>query len=145
MRKQPKENGYCTPGATYTSPVSPQLCTVPPHTPLQCNRLSTPGAHRNVDAEFELYGRRVTAFKVFLHRADVLTYPRIRNSSFGVLKGWKESHCQVVSHVQQFVIVILNGHITKGLFGICNYYVGRKQASQNPIGKGKDLQVLTLT
>lgn len=46
--------------------------------------------------------------------------------------------------MQQFIVVILNGHITKRLFGICNYYVGRKQASQNPTGKGKDLQFLNL-
>lgn len=94
--------------------------------------------------ELQLQDRRAAASKLPPLFVDVLTYPRIRNPSFGVLKCWQQSHCEVVSHVQQFVVIILNGHVTKRLFGICNYYVGRKQAAQNPIGKGKELQVLSL-
>lgn len=94
--------------------------------------------------ELQLQDRRAAASELPPLFVDVLTYPRIRNPSFGVLKCWQQSHCKVVSHVQQFVVIILNGHVTKRLFGICNYYVGRKQAAQNPIGKGKELQVLSL-
>lgn len=117
-------------------------CTHP--TSMQLSAGQQPQLHK-LGTELQLQDRRAAAAsKLPPHYTNVLTYPRIRNSSFGVLKCWEQSHCQVMSHVQQFVVIILNGHITKRLFGICNYYVGRKQASQNPIGKGKELQVLNL-
>lgn len=39
-----------------------------------------------------------------------------------------------MSQVQQLIVIILNGHVTKGLLGVCDYDVGRQQASQNPVG-----------
>lgn len=70
-------------------------------------------------------------------RAAVSTHPRIGNASFGVLKGREQPHCQVMSQMQQLIVIVLNGHVTKGLPGVCDYDVGRQQASQNPVGKGK--------
>lgn len=61
-----------------------------------------------------------------------VTYPRIGDPCLGVLKSWKEPHSQVMGHVQQFIIIILNCHVTKGLFGVSYYSMSRKEASQNP-------------
>lgn len=60
------------------------------------------------------------------------TYPRIGDPCLGVFKGRQEPHGQVMSHMQQFVIIILNCHVTKGLLGVSYYSVGRKEASQDP-------------
>lgn len=42
-----------------------------------------------------------------------------------------------MSQVQQLIVIILDAHVTKGLLGVCNDDVGRQQAPQNPVGKGK--------
>lgn len=65
------------------------------------------------------------------------THPRVGNASLGVLKGWEQPHCQVMGQVQQLIVIILNGHVPKGLLAVCDDDVGRQQASQNPVGKGK--------
>lgn len=59
-------------------------------------------------------------------------YPRIGDARLGVLEGRQESHGQVVSHVQQFVVIVLDGHVTKGLLGVRDYSMGRKQAPEDP-------------
>lgn len=61
-----------------------------------------------------------------------VTYPRIGDPCLGVFKSWQEPHGQVMGHVQQFIIIILNCHVTKGLSGVSYYSVSRKEASQNP-------------
>lgn len=60
------------------------------------------------------------------------TYPRVGDASLGVFKGREEPHGQVMSHVQQLVVIILNRHVAKGLLGVGYYSVGRKKAPQDP-------------
>lgn len=59
-------------------------------------------------------------------------YPRVGNACPGVFKGGEEPHGQVVSHVQQLVIVVLNRHVAEGLLGVGYYSVGREEAPQDP-------------
>lgn len=60
------------------------------------------------------------------------TYPRVGDPSLGVFEGREEPHGQVVSHVQQLVVVALNRHVAKGLPGVGYYSVGREKAPQDP-------------
>ena len=60
------------------------------------------------------------------------TYPRVGDPSLGVFKGREEPYGQVVSHVQQLVVIILNRHVAKGLLGVGYYSVGREKAPQDP-------------
>lgn len=72
------------------------------------------------------------------------TYPRIGDPCLGVFKGREEPHSQVMSHVQQFIIIILNCHVAKGLLGVSDYSVGRKEASQDPNDRKNKNNVIML-
>lgn len=97
------------------------------------SRLNTTSAHKRAQNSSCRTGEHCSVFA----QGCSVTHPRIGNASFGVLKGWQQPHCQVMSQVQQLIVIILDAHVTKGLLGVCNDDVGRQQAPQNPVGKGK--------
>lgn len=68
-------------------------------------------------------------------------YPRVGDACLGVLKGREEPHGQVVSHVQQLIVIVLNGHVPKRLLGVRYYSVGRKETSQDP-GDRKNTDII---
>lgn len=59
-------------------------------------------------------------------------YPGIGNPRLGVFEGRQEPHGQVVGHVQQLVVVVLDGHVAEGLLGVRDYPVGGQEAAQDP-------------
>lgn len=69
------------------------------------------------------------------------TYPRVGDACLGVFKGREEPHGQVMGHMQQLIVIILNGHVTKGLLGVSYYSVGREKASQDP-NKRKNKKII---
>ena len=60
------------------------------------------------------------------------TDPGVGNPCDCVLKGWQESGCQVVSQCEEFIVVILYGHVSKRLHGVCDDQVSRQKPTQNP-------------
>lgn len=68
-------------------------------------------------------------------------YPRVGDACLGVLEGREEPHGQVVSHVEQFIVIVLNGHVPKRLLGVRYYSVGRKETSQDP-GDRKNTDII---
>ena len=61
-----------------------------------------------------------------------LTHPRVRNACAGVLKGRQQADSQVMSQVEQLVIVALKAHLAKRMFWIRKQNVRGDEASQDP-------------
>lgn len=130
---QPRENIYQTEGATCTIHITTTQGSFPVSLQNNLGQAQYPKCTWK-GTEFKVQDRWNSALSLF-PQGCCATHPRIGNASFGVLKGWQQPHCQVMSQVQQLIVIILNGHVTKGLLGVCNDDVGRQQASQNPVGK----------
>lgn len=65
-------------------------------------------------------------------------YPGVGDARLGVLEGREQPHGQVVRHVQQLVVVVLDCHVTKGLPGVRYYSVGGEEAPQDPRDRGTE-------
>lgn len=61
-----------------------------------------------------------------------LSHPGVRNARAGVLKGWQQADSQVMSQVQQLIIIIFKPNITKGMLRVSQQNVCRDKASQDP-------------
>ncbi len=85
-------------------------------------------------------------FKVYISRLSCemfhssFTHPGVRNACAGVLKGRQQAHSQVMSQVEQLIIIAFKAHLAKRMFRVCQQDVRRDKASQDPSERGGILQ-----